>query len=65
MPGGREILCDKTKEAAGKTTGDRRLQAEGKTQPEGAEGKPKAKTAVDGAKGALDGVKAAFEKRPR
>ncbi|MGH2778203.1 MAG: CsbD family protein [Actinomycetota bacterium] len=55
-------MSGKTKEAAGKATGDRRLEAEGKTQHETAEGKAKAKTAVDRAKGAVDGIKEAFKK---
>ena len=62
MPEERERLSGKSKEAVGKVTGDRRLEAEGKTQHETAEGKAKAKTAVDRAKGALDGVKEAFKK---
>ena len=62
MPEERERLSGKSKEAAGKVTGDRRLEAEGKTQHETAEGKAKAKTAVDKAKGALDGVKEVFKK---
>ena len=62
MPEEREKLSGKTKEAAGKVTGDRRLEAEGKSQHETAEGKEKVKTAVDRAKGALDGVREAFKK---
>jgi uncharacterized protein YjbJ (UPF0337 family) len=65
MPEERERLSGKTKEAAGKATGDRRLEAEGKTQHDTAEGKAKAKSAVDRAKGAVEGVKEAFKKDNR
>ena len=62
MPENREKLSGKTKETAGKITGDDRLEAEGKTQHDTAEGKEKAKSAVDQAKGAVDGIKESFSK---
>ena len=65
MPEKREKLAGKSKETAGKVTGDDRLEAEGKTQHDTAEGKEKAKSAADKAKGAVQGVKDAFSKDKR
>lgn len=65
MPENREKLAGKTKETAGKVTGDERLEAEGQSQHDTAEGKEAAKSAVDRAKGALQGVKEAFSKDKR
>ena len=65
MPEEREKLSGRTKEAAGKVTGDERLEAEGKSQHDTAEAKDKAKTAVDKAKGVVDGAKEAFKKDRR
>ncbi|HZK50825.1 MAG TPA: CsbD family protein [Actinomycetota bacterium] len=58
-------MAGKSKETAGKVTGDDRLEAEGKTQHDTAEGKEKAKSAADKAKGAVQGVKDAFSKDKR
>ena len=52
MAENREKLAGKSKETAGKVTGDERLEAEGKSQHDTAEGKEAAKSAVDKAKGA-------------
>lgn len=65
MPENREKLAGKSKETAGKVTGDDRLEAEGKTQHDTAEGKEAAKSAVDRAKGAVQGLKDAFSKDKR
>ena len=56
MPENREKLAGKSKETAGKVTGDDRLEAEGKE---------KAKSAADKAKGAVQGIKDAFSKDKR
>jgi uncharacterized protein YjbJ (UPF0337 family) len=65
MPENREKLSGKSKEAAGKITGDERLEAEGRTQHNTAEGKEAAESAVDKAKGALKGLKESFSKDKR
>ena len=65
MPENREKLSGKSKETAGKITGDERLEAEGRTQHDTAEGKEKAKSAVDRAKGAVAGIKESFSKDKR
>ncbi len=62
MPENREKLSGKSKEAAGKITGDERLEAEGQAEHDTAEGKEKAKSAVDRAKGTVDGIKESFSK---
>ncbi len=65
MPENRETLAGKSKETAGKVTGDDHLEAEGKTQHDTAEGKEKVKSAVDKAKGAVQGIKETFSKDKR
>ncbi len=65
MPENRDKLAGKTKETAGKVTGDDRLESEGQTQHDTAEGKEKAKGAADKAKGAVQGIKDAFSKDKR
>jgi len=65
MPENREKLAGKSKETAGKVTGDDRLETEGKTQHDTAEGREKAKSAADKAKGAVQGIKDAFSKDKR
>jgi uncharacterized protein YjbJ (UPF0337 family) len=65
MPEDREKLSGKSKEAAGKITGDERLEAEGRTQRNTAEGKEAAESAVDKAKGALKGLRESFSKDKR
>ena len=65
MPENREKLSGKSKEAAGKITGDDRLEAEGRTQRNTAEGKEAAESAVDKAKGALKGLKESLSKDKR
>ena len=62
MPENRDKLAGKTKETAGKVTGDDRLESEGQTQHDTAEGKEKAKSAADKAKGAVQGIKDSFSK---
>jgi len=62
MPENREKLSGKTKETAGRISGDERLEAEGKTQHDTAEGKEAAKSAVDRARGALKGFKESFSR---
>ena len=65
MAENREKLAGKSKETAGKVTGDEHLEAEGKSQHDTAEGKEAAKSAVDKAKGAAQGIKDAFSKDKR
>jgi uncharacterized protein YjbJ (UPF0337 family) len=65
MPENREKLAGKSKETAGRVTGDERLEAEGRAQHDTAEGKEAAKSAVDKAKGAVQGIKDAFSKDKR
>jgi uncharacterized protein YjbJ (UPF0337 family) len=62
MPENREKLSGKSKEAAGRVTGDERLEAEGRSQHNTAEGKEAAENAVDKAKGALKGLRESFSK---
>jgi uncharacterized protein YjbJ (UPF0337 family) len=49
----RDEMQGKVKEAAGKATGDERLESEGRTD----QAKGKAKETVDSAKGAVQGVR--------
>jgi len=65
MPEDRDKLAGKTKETAGKVTGDDRLESEGRTQHDTAEGKEKAKGAADKAKGMVKGIKESFSKDKR
>jgi uncharacterized protein YjbJ (UPF0337 family) len=65
MPENREKLSGKSKETTGKITGDERLEAEGRTQHDTAEGKEAAESAVDKAKGALKGLRESLSKDKR
>ena len=65
MPEDRDKLAGKTKETAGKVTGDDRMEVEGRAQHDTAEGKEKAKGAADRAKGMVQGIKESFSKDKR
>ena len=62
MAENREKLSGRTKETAGKLSGDDRLESEGRTERSTAEGKAKSKDALGKVKGAVEGVKESFRK---
>jgi uncharacterized protein YjbJ (UPF0337 family) len=54
-------IAGKAKEAAGKITGDEKLESEGRVQHETEDTKEKIQEAKDKAKGAVEGVKESFK----
>lgn len=57
MEGQKDKAAGKVKQAAGKVTGDRDLEAEGKTEEAGGELKKGAEKVAESAKGAVRGAR--------